>query len=563
MAELPQQKRLPPEAGAPKRERGSRQTCHRAFLLLWAYFPYRCARGEAPELRSKVSVPKGALKSTSLAVVFFIVLLTELAEPRGTASPLTARPGVRRTLTFWLFMALAAASASAAKHPVPLDAKTDAATCAQCHTDKTKGKFVHSAMAGGCLTCHEVRVTGKITRVKLITGTPLQLCLSCHSDKRASDIKGKVHPPAVRDCLVCHDPHSSNYKFHLVKSPDSAAKAENLCLGCHAIGQDVPKGGSRHAALDMGCETCHVIHKSGDPAKREFTYHLVKNAPELCLGCHDANDAALAKAHQNQPFATADCLQCHGPHQSAKPRLAQEFLHPPYAAMTCGICHQPAKEGKAVLTTQDVKSLCVMCHADKAKEIQAAKVQHPGAQSDCTVCHSPHAGRSPAFLRPDRVAVCLACHSDLAEQGKKAHLHQPAFQQGCATCHEPHGGANAKLLRAADVNTLCLGCHGPNASPQAVKGTNQVAIFDGKAGLPNDYFRKVPALPLKDGLGHPIANHPISGVVKLKDKPSVQMTCLTCHQPHASAKPSLLANDQEPNMAFCNMCHTQGVLTSR
>ena len=563
MAELPHQKRLPPEADISKSEWPSPAICSQAFLLFFPYISYRSAREEAADLRAKIGARSEALKITSLSVVFFIALFAELAASGRRASPLKARHGVKGTLAFWLLMGLAAVPVNAAKHPVPLDEKTDAAKCVQCHTDKAKGKFVHSAMAGGCLTCHEVRVTGNITRVKLNTGTPLQLCLNCHSDKKASDIKGRVHPPAVRDCLVCHDPHSSDFKVHLVKSPDEATKAGNLCLTCHAVGQDVPKGGSRHAALDMGCETCHVIHKSGDPTKREFAYHLTKDAPELCLGCHDANDAALVKAHQNQPFAKADCLQCHDPHQSGKPKLAQQFLHPPYAEMTCAICHQPPKDGKAVLTTPDVKSLCVMCHADQAKEIQTAKVQHPGAQSDCTVCHNPHAGRSPAFLQPDTVAVCLACHSDLAEQGKKAHPHQPAFQQGCATCHEAHGGTNAKLLRAGDINSLCLGCHGPNVNPQAVKGTNRVAIFDGKVELPDDYFKKVPVLPLKDGLGHPIANHPISGVVKLKDKPSAQMTCLNCHQPHASARPGLLANDQEPNMVFCTMCHTQGLLTSR
>ena len=510
--------------------------------------------------RAKTGGPDGALRVTSLIAVLFIVVFAEPVEWGVTGSPIKPLIGVKWILTSCLLISLMATPLNAARHPVPLDEKTDTAKCIECHADKTKGKFVHSAMPGGCLTCHEVRVTGKITRVKLITGTPLALCLTCHPDKRASDIQGKVHPPAIRGCLVCHDPHSSNYKYHLVKPPDGTTKAENLCLTCHDIGVNIPKGGSRHPALDMGCETCHVIHKSGDPTKREFAYHLTKDAPALCLGCHDANDASLGKAHRNQPFANADCLQCHDPHQSAKPMLAQKFLHPPYAALSCAICHVPPKDGKVVLTMPDVKSLCVMCHGDQAKEIQTAKVQHPGAQGDCTVCHNPHAGTSPAFLQPNPVEVCLACHSDLAEKGKEAYPHQPAFKQGCAICHEPHGGANANLLRVSDINALCLECHGPNANPQAVKGTDLVAIFNGKEELPNDYFKKVPILPLKDGLGHPIANHPISGVAKLENKTTIQMNCLSCHQPHASMKPGLLVKDEEPNMAFCTGCHSQGIM---
>ena len=133
----------------------------------------------------------------------------------------------------WTCIALAvllATPAVAAVHPVPLDKNTDAAKCLECHEDKTKGKSVHSAMATGCLSCHEIRVNKDVTRVKLITATPSALCLTCHADKKAADIKGTVHPPAVRDCLVCHDPHTSHNKKQLLK-PMSGGEKENLCLG--------------------------------------------------------------------------------------------------------------------------------------------------------------------------------------------------------------------------------------------------------------------------------------------------------------------------------------------
>ena len=50
-------------------------------------------------------------------------------------------------------MMLLALRATAAVHPVPLDKNTDAKKCLECHDDKTKHKFVHSAMQGGCLGC--------------------------------------------------------------------------------------------------------------------------------------------------------------------------------------------------------------------------------------------------------------------------------------------------------------------------------------------------------------------------------------------------------------------------
>ena len=450
-----------------------------------------------------------------------------------------------------------AGSASAAKHPVPLDPKADTSTCIACHEDKTKGKAVHSAMAMGCTACHEIRNTKDATHVKLITTTPYALCLTCHADKDAADIKGKVHPPAVRDCLKCHDPHSSDNKNQLLKATSGDGK-ENLCLSCHQTGENVPEKGSRHAALDMGCDTCHTTHKTGELGKTEFDFHLTKATPALCLDCHDPKAADLQKAHQNQPFDKADCLTCHDPHQSAAPKLMAKFLHPPFADKQCDVCHAPAKDGKVVLTQTDAKSLCVTCHDDKAKLIDTAKVQHPGAAGDCTDCHSPHASRQPGLPKTNAVDICLGCHSDIADLGKKSVHHQPAFEQGCATCHQPHGGDNDHLLRAKG-NALCLECHGADAAPQKLEAEHVLTIFNGAVKLPEDYYRKnkVAILPLRFGLGHPVEGHPVSDVMNPADitKVKTPLSCLSCHQPHSSAQPGLLVKDQQNNMAFCDNCH--------
>ena len=445
----------------------------------------------------------------------------------------------------------------AAKHPVPLDPNVNAAKCLECHADKTKGKAVHSAMKMGCLSCHEVRVSKDSTHVKLTTATPSALCFTCHADKNPSGIKGKIHSPGVRDCLKCHDPHASANQGELLKATSGGTKGENLCLDCHSTGMNVPKGGSRHAALDTGCDACHVVHKSGNPGQAEFAYHLAKAAPQLCLDCHDVNAEDLRKAHQNQPFASSDCLQCHDPHESRSPKLMQAFLHSPFENKMCDSCHQPAKDGKVVLTAADSKAVCVTCHEEQAKQIASAKVRHPGAQGNCTDCHNPHAGRTPGFLQPNPVAACLACHSDQAEEAKKKYLHQPAFEQGCATCHVAHGGDNAHLLHVASVNGLCLECHGPEIAPQNV-GNDLVAIYDGKVILPGNYFARVPILPLKYGLGHPTENHPVSDVVNPKTKAPIAMNCLTCHQPHAGKEQGMLVKDQRNDMNFCRNCHING-----
>jgi predicted CXXCH cytochrome family protein len=467
------------------------------------------------------------------------------------------RPLFIVVLFLFVLIALLISRANAAVHPVPLDKNVDSAKCLECHEDKSKGKNVHSAIAMGCLSCHEVRVNKDVTRIKLTTTTTYTLCLTCHADKDASKIKGSVHPPAVRDCMKCHDPHTSDNKYQLLKAT-VGEKKDNLCLTCHTQGLNVPEKGSRHAALDMGCETCHVTHKTGDEPTTENRFHLTKAAPALCVDCHDPKDAALQKAHQNQPFGTANCLQCHDPHQSAAPKLMAKFLHPPFADKDgCSTCHAPAKDGKVVLTQANVKDLCVTCHSDKPEQIEKAKVQHPGAAGDCTDCHNPHASAYPGLPKTDPVNICLGCHSEIGDLAKKAVHHQPAFVQGCGICHDGHGNDNGHLLRVNTPNKLCLECHGPDVKPKKLESEHMVAIFDGKVELPENYFATVPVLPLKYNLGHPVERHPVSNVMDNTDitKVKVAITCLTCHQPHASAKPGLLVKDQANDSQFCASCH--------
>lgn len=461
-----------------------------------------------------------------------------------------------------LIVVFVVAPVLAKKHPVPLDPNTDSETCATCHEGQAQGAAVHSAMAMGCRTCHDVRVNREVTRVRLTATTSTKLCLNCHADKNAASLKGRVHAPTVRNCLQCHDPHASANANQLLKPPEGDA-GSNLCLSCHTTGVKVAEKGSRHAALDMGCATCHVTHKVGEEATREFQYHLTKASPALCLDCHDAGDAALADAHQQQPFAGADCMSCHDPHASSAPKLLQRFVHQPFGDGSCAACHQPAEESKVVLTQPDSRALCVTCHEETAQKIESAAVPHAGAIGDCTTCHDPHAGKTPGFVRPDPVTACLACHADQAGlRATKKVLHQPAFKDGCAVCHAPHGGDKPKLLRA-EGNALCMNCHSTEIQPKPLEDAQLVTIFDGQVRLPEDYFRTVTRLRLRNGMGHPTANHPVSDYADPLDPQKItKVSCLTCHQPHASAANGLLVKDQRPTVQFCRTCH-QGMIGAR
>lgn len=431
----------------------------------------------------------------------------------------------------------------AAVHPA-LPPNVSAAKCLECHGNLNKGKFVHAAMAKGCLSCHEVRVTGDITRVRLVTTNPLDLCLVCHADKNASTLKGTVHSPAVRDCLKCHDPHHAEFKNLLVKSTSGPSPQQNLCLTCHNTGLDVPAGGSRHAALDKGCDTCHVTHKVGNPAQREFADHLTKDSPQLCLDCHDAKTPAMLKAHPNQPLASADCLKCHDPHQSPSPNLLRAAA--PVKAVP--IITQVTAEHPYIDPKNIKTETCIKCHPNKSQ----GKYVHTAVAQGCDNCHTAASDKGKTTITDVATGgdLCAMCH----EAVKATVQHGPYKQGQCLVCHDPHTSNYPKQLRAS-VNDLCLQCHGPEADRTIVDTPPEVVIFQGKVKLPVAYLDNVPVLPLKYGLGHPVEKHPVADVVNPKTKITFAMNCLSCHQPHAGNVPAMLVNDQQNNMQFCKTCH--------
>src|ERR1700739_3548639 len=70
-----------------------------------------------------------------------------------------------RLLQLLLAICVCALPLLADTHPVPLDKNTDSAKCLECHAEKGKGKAVHSAVAMGGMSCHEIRVNKDNTRV--------------------------------------------------------------------------------------------------------------------------------------------------------------------------------------------------------------------------------------------------------------------------------------------------------------------------------------------------------------------------------------------------------------
>jgi DmsE family decaheme c-type cytochrome len=152
--------------------------------------------------------------------------------------------------------------------------------CIECHTDIRAEimKPSHHPIIEGkvtCSDCHDPH--GSLTAASLKAESNVDLCLSCHADKRGPWIH--EHPPVMENCATCHTPHGSAHNRLLAQKPPA------LCADCHP-------GGHTHGIYDgrgtlpgvqpgnirfegSGCVGCHrAIHGSNAPASAYGEFFL-------------------------------------------------------------------------------------------------------------------------------------------------------------------------------------------------------------------------------------------------------------------------------------------------
>jgi tetratricopeptide (TPR) repeat protein len=173
------------------------------------------------------------------------------------------------------------------------------------------------------------------------------------------------------------------------------------------------------------------------------------------------------------------------------------------------------------------------------------------------------------FDRPI-LADCVACHAGRAE-AVEGSLHRIRFDEqviGCESCHGPgslhadlrHGPnpvpaeedvsiVNPGKLPRSRLESVCAACHLSGAATVAMRGRRS---GDFRPGMPlSDYridYRFESGEELMTVTGH---------VAQLRQsvcyQQSAEMTCLTCHDPHARDKPKDAATFYRQK---CLSCHT-------
>jgi len=218
----------------------------------------------------------------------------------------------QRTLLMLLMVVLATAMPLAAtEHPVKLEKDAD---CASCHEDKAKGKAVHSAIAMGCTTCHDVKTQGETTTVEFTTPKD-QLCFTCHEKSKEEVLHG---PYEKGQCVTCHDPHTSDFPKQL------RAEGNPLCLECHAarakMEDTISLFGGKQSMSKADFEQAPKIvpdtmTKKGHPFSRHPIADVpdpVRNEKMSCLSCHQSHAGAQSKLITTAKTNNGDiCEACH------------------------------------------------------------------------------------------------------------------------------------------------------------------------------------------------------------------------------------------------------------
>jgi DmsE family decaheme c-type cytochrome len=243
---------------------------------------------------------------------------------------------------------------------------------------------------------------------------------------------------------------------------------------------------------------------------------------EACASCHDELAAQLAAtAHGLSQRGAPGCKACHGD----------------------GTAHMDAGGDKAKISKPagaKGEAACRACHTALQDRVLPSGAAHPSGSVYCFDCHSVHGSKATdrALLTARPSDLCLTCHADQKAAFARPYGHN--LENGgirCVSCHNPHAGKGEKSLKLDHAGQgPCVTCHAEKRGP---------FVF-AHAG---------------DKAGSCMSCHEPHGSVKPSalTRTNVYQLCLECHSPTAGgtlgSQPPSIHDLRSPRYRDCTVCH--------
>jgi predicted CXXCH cytochrome family protein len=290
-----------------------------------------------------------------------------------------------------------------------------AARCANCHSDCEAGRLHEGRPArtlapavglpldaGGratCLTCHRPHGKGEAgagARLRL-DNLRRELCLACHRQGGDDAPRVRIVSPPER-AVVAEE------RLALIGLVDGPI-ADEYSVRINAAEFHLPVRGGGFAtwlSLQEGVNSIEIATlwrllwagevfrgQSAPPGYGRATFGHCTQTRQECLGCHHAEDGAVASVADADRDA-ALCYRCHDRFEGKR------YLHGPLAVGACLACHDPHRGYGAAHLRDEQSLLCGKCHSgrDAATTVACAA---PG--KGCADCHDPHQSDSRYLLR--------------------------------------------------------------------------------------------------------------------------------------------------------------------
>lgn len=198
----------------------------------------------------------------------------------------------------WTFGLSKRCAADTVDHPYLQVKDMRSETCLKCHPAKNQGKFVHEAVAQGCLNCHRPVSADYVTTITLVA-VGGSLCGRCHEAKNGTF---QHQPFKAGECLICHNPHTGDYQAQL------RAPVNTVCSSCHVPNQ---------ADVKVNVATGIVSLLDGRTyALQSFQLAPKIGADHIAAMARDPKSAAMAEGSR-RTGTELTCITCHDPHSSS------------------------------------------------------------------------------------------------------------------------------------------------------------------------------------------------------------------------------------------------------